>query len=127
MLKIIPVQDKGEQEKICGLCGAEYLPDALAYAGYEDDALACITQFSIKSGYMELYSLSAVTGTPESGDAMLLCGRAALNFAYMIGITQARSDTPDESRLPLYKAIGFTPDGDRMTCDLKKLFESHCH
>jgi hypothetical protein len=127
MLKIIPVQDKGEQERICGRCGTEYLPDSLAYAGYEDDMLACIAQFSIKSGYVELYNLSAVTGAPENGDAMLLCGRAALNFAYTIGILQARCDMPDESHLPLYKAVGFTPDGARMTCDLKKLFESHCH
>lgn len=126
MLKVLSVQDKGEQERLSLLCGTEYLPDALAYAGYDDDTFACIAQFSIRAGYVELRSLSSAQGAPENEDVMLLCGRAALNFAYTIGIKQARCRLPDKEHLPLYRKIGFVPQGEGMTCDLAKLFESHC-
>ena len=86
MIKIIAVQDKNEQNRLCGQCGAEFLPDALAYAGYicesADGKFACIAQFSLKSGYAELYNLSPAGDTALNEDAMLLCGRAALYFAY---------------------------------------------
>ncbi|MGI6202323.1 MAG: hypothetical protein ACOYID_02855 [Eubacteriales bacterium] len=127
MLKILSVQDKGEQERLCALCSTEYLPEALAYAGYDDDDnFACIAQFTIRAGYVELRSLASVSGTPENEDVLLLCGRAALNFAYTIGIRQARCSLPAEKYMPLYRKIGFMPEGDRMTCDLGKLFENHC-
>lgn len=127
MIKIIPIQDKGEQERLCGLCGAEYLPNALAYAGYDGETFACVAQFSIKNSFTELYNLSPVSGAPENKDVTLLCGRAALNFAYTLGIMAARCAVPEPERLPLYKEIGFKLDGERMTCDLKNLFAGHCH
>ena len=127
MLKVIAVQDKSEQERLCGLCGTEYLPDALAYAGYDEDEFACVAQFSIKEGFIELFCLAPAADLPESGDAMLLCGRAALNFAYTLGIMSARCAKPEPQRLPLFCAVGFSPDGGIMTSNLKKLFEGHCH
>ena len=127
MLKVIPVQDKNEQERLCSLCGAEYIPEALAYAGYSDGGdFACIAQFKICAGYVKLCSLSAAAGGLVDEDVMLLCGLAALNFAYTIGIKEARCDTPDEAKLPLYRKIGFAPCGDGMRCDLAMLFEGHC-
>ena len=36
MLQIKPIQEKEEQERICILCGAQYDPDLLAYAAYND-------------------------------------------------------------------------------------------
>jgi hypothetical protein len=127
MLKVIAVQDKDEQERLCGLCGTEYLPDALAYAGYDEDDFACVAQFSLKSGCAELYSLSPAAGAPENDDVMLLCGRAVLNFAYTLGSPTASCPMPDPERLPLYNKIGFRSDGGKMKADLKKLFSSHCN
>ena len=126
MLKVIAVQDKGEQERLCGLCGAEYLPDALAYAGYDEDEFACVTQFSLKRGHAELYNLSPIADAPEKSDVMLLCGRAALNFAYTLGVPSASCPMQEERRLPLFRSIGFSPDGGKMTADLKKIFSGHC-
>ena len=63
---------------------------------------------------------------PEKSDVMLLCGRAALNFAYTLGVPSASCPMQEERRLPLFRSIGFSPDGGKMTADLKKIFSGHC-
>ena len=47
MLKVLPIQSKEEQERICRACGVEYKPDLLAYSAESDGRLAGISQFKL--------------------------------------------------------------------------------
>lgn len=126
MLKITPVQDKFEQERFCSLCEAEYMPDALAYAGYDEDKFVCVAQFSIKGTGAELYSIAPVKGRDADEDTMYLCGRTILTFASDMGCGEVVCDMPDAELMPVYRRIGFVPDGGRLKADLRKPYCSHC-
>ncbi|MFY9381280.1 MAG: hypothetical protein WBI55_04900 [Eubacteriales bacterium] len=85
MLTILPIENKDEQEALCGACGIEYDPDALAYAARIDDVLAGVCQFRIQGDTAFISGLMPPTNTPDEGydyEALFIMCRAAMRFAY---------------------------------------------
>jgi len=85
MLTILPIENKDEQEALCGICGIEYDPDALAYAARIDGVLAGVCQFRIKGETAYISGLMPPADVPEGGydyEALFIMCRAAMRFAY---------------------------------------------
>ena len=127
MLKILPIQSKAEQEKLCAVCGVEYDPDMLAYAASADDRIAGICQFKLtdKGGIISSF---AAAKDFYSRDALFVLGRGTLNFIDLCGVHYAvfKAEFEDEE---LIKQIGFKKDQDGVfAVDLEGFFTSgHCH
>ena len=124
MLQIKPIQEKEEQERICILCGAEYDPDLLAYAAYNDGELCGVCQFTMHKDTGYLYCLSPVKGSYDE-DALFIAGRSALNFIDLCGVHFAVYLGDDEN---LARRIGFTKNETEpyYTMDLTGVFEGGC-
>ena len=90
MLEIKPIQTKEEQREICGLCGVEFIFDCLAYSAKENNVLLGVLQFRILGEYAVIYDLAyanaAVTNGKEDADALIIMGKAALNFIDSCGV-----------------------------------------
>ena len=125
MFEVKPIQDKPTQEKICHLCGVEYLDEDFCYSVWDEGEFAGVCQFNIYADHGELHSLISL---PEADafQAMFTAGRAALNFidlcdvhlAYYTGTVQ------DET---LIKAIGFRQSREgRWEMDLTGFFTKPC-
>ena len=125
MLKILPIQDKAEQELDCARCLIPYRKDALAYAASVDDVFIGICQFRTTEGTGEIYDLTLVPGK-EDFEAIFIMGRAVLNFIDLCGVHRAvyLSEKVDET---LIKAIGFSKNENGIyEIDLTNFFEHHC-
>ena len=121
MLIIKPIQTKREQEEICVECGALYNPDALAYSAREDEALLGVSQFRILGQYAQIYDLCNVRGV-EDFEALIIMGRAVLNFVDLCGVKEAYISA---SNLSLNKALGFKEVDGRWHLSLEGYFDSH--
>ncbi|MBE6573271.1 MAG: hypothetical protein E7652_02635 [Ruminococcaceae bacterium] len=123
MLEVYPIQDKKEQERMCGLCGIEYKVDRMAYSGYVKGELVGVLQFGIHGDAGYIYDLENVKGT-ENTDALFVMGRAALNFIDLCNVKKAYFKGYTEGREDLVKFIGFseTENGDWFM-DLTGFFE----
>ena len=89
MLIIEPVQNKDEQERICEACSVNYKPEFLAYSAKEDDKLLGVLQFRLNGEYGEIYDLANAVGVDDR-DALVIMGRAALNFIDLCGVGKAK-------------------------------------
>ena len=88
MLKVLPIQSKEEQEKICALCGVEYNPDLLAYSAESDGKLAGVSQFKLTNAGGIIYDIAPAKDF-ESFEALVVMGRGTLNFIDLCGIHRA--------------------------------------
>jgi hypothetical protein len=125
MLKILPIQDKAEQELDCARCGITFRKNALAYAASVDDIFIGICQFRTTEGVGEIYDLTLVPGK-EDFEALFIMGRAVLNFIDLCGVHRAvyLSDKVDET---LMKAIGFSKnENGTLEMDLTDFFLHPC-
>lgn len=122
MLEIKPIQDKNEQKTLCELCGAAYRPQAFAYSAYDNGAPIGICQFRIMNDTGYVYNLCNTTGTDDL-EALIIMGRAALNFIDLCGVHTAYFEG-DKPRAAI--AVGFREKGGRLFADLTGMFESPC-
>ena len=92
MLKILPIQSKAEQEKICSLCNVKYNADLLAYAVYDDADLMGVCQFRLTASGGEIYDLAHANGT-DSVDALLYWAAArSTSSTFAAFITRASAE-----------------------------------
>ena len=125
MLEIKPIQDKSAQKALCELCGAVYRPEALAYSAYDNGAPVGISQFRIIEDAGHLYDLCNTVGTDDL-EALIIMGRAALNFIDLCGVHHAFFDAECDNET-LIKAIGFSKNSDgRYEMDLTDFFKEPC-
>lgn len=124
MLTIRPIEQKEEQERLCGLCGIPYRADALAYSCDEEQERIGICQFHLHDGGIYLDDLATLTGMTDTG-ALFIMGRAALNFGDLAGFHDAYYPAPADDKIA--KMIGFkkNPDGE-WYMDLRGFFTSPC-
>ena len=109
MIKVIPIQDKEEQARLCTRVGIPFSPDLLAYYALDEkEEFAGICQFKTAADGGHIYHLAAPAGT-ENLDPLFVMGRATLNFLDLCGFKTAFFDgeTPEDA---LLRRIGFTPD-----------------
>ena len=123
MLEIKPIQTKEDQKEICGLCGVEFDPDCFAYGAKENGKLLGISQFRILGEYAVIYDL-ANTDEVDDLEALILMGRATLNFIDLSGIKNAVIKTENRN---LPKILGFEKDDNGVyKLNLEGYFESPC-
>ena len=122
MLEIKPIQDKNAQKALCELCGAVYRPAALAYSAYDNGAPVGICQFRIMEDHGYMYDLCNTVGVDDL-EALIIMGRAALNFIDLCGIHSAYFEG-DKPRAAI--AIGFREKEGALFADLHGMFESPC-
>ena len=126
MLKVLPIQSKAEQEKICTSCNVKFEPDLLAYSALVDDKLAGICQFKLTDKGGIIYDIAPATDN-YNFDALFVMGRGALNFIDLCGVHNAiyKGNANDER---LLIAIGFKKDASgEFSIDLNGFFTDHCH
>ena len=129
MLKVLPIQSKAEQEKICMACGVKFDPDLLAYSATVNDILAGVCQFKLTDKGGMLYDLAPVQGTFDF-EALFVLGRGTLNFIDLCGVHYAffLGNIPDEQTERLVKAVGFKKqDSGEYFVNLEGFFTDHCH
>ncbi len=125
MLKVLPIQSKAEQERICSLCGVKYNPDLLAYFAESDGRLAGVCQFKLTGEGGILYDIAPANDF-ESFEALFVMGRGTLNFIDLCGVHRAYFDgeARDEG---LLRAIGFTKnETGRFEVNLEGFFDEPC-
>ena len=129
MLKVLPIQSKAEQEKICMACGVKFDPDLLAYSATVNDILAGVCQFKLTDKGGMLYDLAPATDSFDF-EALFVLGRGTLNFIDLCGVHNAcfLGAIHNEETERLIKAIGFKKNDDgSFTVDLNGFFTDHCH
>ena len=129
MLKVLPIQSKDEQERICLACGVKYDPDLLAYGATVDGELSGISQFRITAEGGIVYDLSPVLDKFDF-EAMFVLGRGTLNFIDLCGVHKAffRGEIKDEHTERLVRAVGFKKlENGTYFVDLEGFFTDHCH
>ena len=122
MLEIKPIQDKNEQKMLCELCKTVYRPSALAYSAYDNGDPVGICQFRIKNDNGYLYDLCNTAGVDDL-EALIIMGRATLNFIDLCGIHTAYFEG-DKTRAAI--AVGFREKDGVLFADLTGMFESPC-
>ena len=133
MLKIVPVQTKQEQEKICALFPFVFDAEKFMYAEYEDDCLIGAAQFYMKHNCGELTELSLLPGHAEDTGALFIMGRAVLNFMDLCDVPDACCTCVTPENEKLMEMIGFTKqENGSYTVHLTGFFtepcrEGHCH
>jgi hypothetical protein len=96
MLIIKPIQTKEEQEEICRSCGIGFDPDCLAYSARENGGkLLGVSQFRILGEYAVIYDLANAAGVDDF-EALVIMGKAALEFIRRCGITDVTMKISDE-------------------------------
>ena len=125
MLKVLPIQDKNEQELAAKKCGVNYRPDALAYTATVNDVFVGMCQFKLTDKGGEIYDI-ALMPDKEDFEACFVMGRAALNFIDLCGVHYAKylSDKTDDT---LLRAIGFEKNAEGIyDIDLTDFFKHPC-
>ena len=129
MLKVLPIQQKDEQEKICAACGVRFDPDLLAYAATVDDVLCGVSQFKLTDKGGLVYDIAPVIGGFDF-EALFVLGRGTLNFIDLCGVHKATflGSVPDDQMRRLILAVGFKEQDDgSYFVDLEGFFTDHCH
>ena len=129
MLKVLPIQSKFEQEKICELCGVKFNPDLLAYSATVNDELRGVSQFKLSAEGGLVYDIAPATNTYDF-EALFVLGRGTLNFIDLCGVHYAiyKGSVETEEKERLLKAIGFKrTDSGSLEIDLNGFFTDHCH
>ena len=105
MLEIKPIQSKEEQEAACVRCGVPYQADMMAYSAKDDGKFIGVAQFTMIEGAGYINNITLIEGTDDF-EALLLLGRAMLNFIDLCGIHQAYC-ADDAADARILTAIGF--------------------
>ncbi|MDD2269406.1 MAG: hypothetical protein PHY15_07700 [Eubacteriales bacterium] len=79
MLKITPVFEIDEKERLCSLCEAEAEVEALTYAILSDESEIGVCQFKFTKDGGAILLLRNTKGSDDE-DALVIAGRAALDF-----------------------------------------------
>ena len=125
MLEVLPIQEKSEQERLCGLCCVPYRPEMLAYSATVDGDFRGLCQFTMNADGGRLVDFAWV---PEKYDfqTFFILGRAALNFIDLCGVHRAFFDADCDNET-LVKAIGFSRNSEgRYEVDLTGFFHDPC-
>ena len=61
MLKVLPIQNKTDQELDCARCGIPFRPDALAYRAPVDDMFVGLCQFKLTDKGGIIYDIAPTT------------------------------------------------------------------
>jgi hypothetical protein len=125
MFEVKPIQDKPTQEKICLLCGVEFLPEDFCYSVWDEGKFSGVCQFNIYTDHGEIHSLISLPDA-DAYQAMFTAGRAALNFIDLCDVHLAffTGDVQDEG---LIRAIGFHKNAEgAWEMDLTGFFTKPC-
>lgn len=125
MYKVLPIQSKDEQLRLCGECGVEFDADLLAYSVSVDDKFAGICQFKLTDKGGKIYDLAPAKDNP-CNEALFVMGRGALNFIDLCGVHFATYEGKvyDEA---LLLRIGFKKNNGGYEINLEGFFTDHCH
>lgn len=113
MLKILPIQTKEEQKKLCDLCSVTYRPECLAYSAYDDENFVGIAQFKFSDKKVFLTDIKNADGV-EDEEALFIMGRGLLNYTDLVGIHDAFLESYEKISPSLAMRIGFFPDENGM-------------
>jgi hypothetical protein len=125
MFEVNPIQDKPMQEKVCSLCGMEFLPEDFCYSVWDEGKFSGVCQFNIYEDHGEVHSLISLPDA-DAFQAMFTAGRAALNFIDLCDVHLAyyTGEVQDEG---LIKAIGFRQNEQgKWEMDLTGFFTKPC-
>lgn len=125
MLKIIPMTDPSEQEKICLQCGIPYDKNKFAYGAYEDGKTVGASVFYVKdgNGYISDLKLKDESNLPL---AMIL-GRAVLNFLDLHGVNDAYFEKRGDFYDKAARVIGFKEKNETFYASLRGMFTAEHH
>ena len=129
MLKVLPIQTKAEQEKICKKCNVEFKPDLLAYAATVDGELRGVSQFKLTAEGGLVYDIAPAVDTFDF-EALFVLGRGTLNLIDLCGVHYAiyKGTTEPEEKERLIRAVGFKKlDNGSFEVNLNGFFTDHCH
>ena len=125
MLKIIPMTDPAEQEKVCLKCGLVYEKNKFAYGAYEDGETVGVSTFYAEDGKGYISDLKLKDG--DNLALAMILGRAVLNFLDLHGVSEAffekRGDFYDKAA----KIIGFREKDGVFYANLKGMFTAVHH
>ena len=125
MLEVLPIQEKQEQEALCGRCGIPYRVEALAYKAIVDGEIRGICQFKMDAEGGKILDFSSVPQGYEF-EPMFVMGRAALNFIDLCGVHTAFFDADCDNEI-LIKSIGFSRNSNnRWEMNLTDFFKEPC-
>lgn len=126
MLTIFPIEDKQEQERLCGVCSIPYRISALAYGAYVDGAFVGMSQFSVCDEYGTLHELAYAKGTRDR-EAIFILGRQTMNWIDLLGIHTCRT-SPAAAEEKMLRLLGFskTDDPEVLSADMTHMFDGHC-
>ncbi len=125
MLEVLPIQEKQEQEALCGRCGIPYRIEALAYKAIVDGEIRGICQFKMDSEGGKILDFASVPQGYEF-EPMFVMGRAALNFIDLCGVHTAFFDADCDNE-NLIKSIGFSRNSNnRWEMNLTDFFKEPC-
>ena len=125
MLEVLSIQDKKEQERLCGICRVPYRPETMAYHATRDGEFKGICQFTMNAAGGRIVDFAWIPEKYEF-EAFFILGRAVLNFIDLCGVHRAFFDAECENET-LVKAIGFSRNSDgRWEMDLTGFFYDPC-
>lgn len=127
MLIIKPIQDKKYQEEVCKLCGFNYNPLAFAYSENEDDALIAGCQFDILGVNAVISDFGMVNGKDEDIEALIILGRAVMNFMELAGAKACTFEGGRENLEKYAKMLGFKSENGKYCICLEGLFDGKCN
>ena len=125
MLEVLPIQEKSEQERLCGLCGVPYRAEMMAYSATRDGEFRGICQFTMNHEGGRITDFAWIPGKYDF-ETFFIMGRAVLNFIDLCGVHRAffAADCENET---LVKSIGFSRNSDgAWEMDLTGFFYEPC-
>ena len=125
MLKIIPMTDPAEQERICLKCGIEYDRSMFAYGAYEDGETVGAAVFYVKDGIGYVADLKLTAG--KNLPLAMILGRAVLNFLDLHGVCDAYFEKRGEGYDKAARVIGFKEKEGKLYANLRGMFTAEHH
>lgn len=125
MLKVLPIQEKQEQEMLCQRCHVPFRTESLAYKAIVDDEIRGICQFKMDAEGGKILDFASVPDGYEF-EPMFVMGRAALNFIDLCGVHIAFFDADCDNEI-LIRSIGFSRNSNnRWEMNLTDFFKEPC-
>lgn len=124
MLTVLPIQSKKEQEKLCNICGVEFIENAFAYRADDGDFIG-ICQFTFENDCGHIINLSYAPDMDDT-EAMIIMLRATMSFMNRCGLVNSyineNGTTPT-----LLKVSGYKLNADgKYYLDLDKFYNTPC-
>ncbi len=131
MFVIRPVNDKGIQEELCGVCGCSYLAEDFAYfaADLSEDGtkllgILGICQFALKNDQGVVHNLQPMPGTFDE-EVMIIMIRTAMEFVHRCGCkTMVLAEGACDSAFG--EKIGFRLTDGEYRINLVEFYKSPC-